>query len=242
MREVRYRSIAKALQAGIESGTPAPGELLPSESELGAAHDASRVTIRRALEVLREEGLVDSRQGVGWFVAAQPLRQTLAELGTIEAQLAASGLEPERRVLEFAFVTAAGRVAEVLGDGEVLRVQRMNLADGVPFARVTVWCRSDLAAELSRSAVERESFIELLPVRLAGATQTIGAAVAADADAALLEVPVGSPVLRVERTTRAADGRNVLLAEHIFPAHRTEFVAELPHDASMAPSGVRLVG
>ncbi|MEM9034414.1 MAG: GntR family transcriptional regulator [Actinomycetota bacterium] len=243
MRQVRYREIADALRAGIAGGELTPGGLLPSESELRATHEASRVTIRRALELLRDEGLVDSRQGVGWFVAAQPLRQTLAELGTIEAQLTASGVEPDRRVLEFAFVPSTGRIEAVLGAGEVLRVRRINLADGMPFARVTVWCPSDLADDLSRSDVERESFIGLLPVELAGATQTIGAAVASDEDAALLEIPPGSPVLRVERVTHAEDGRDVLLAEHVFPAHRTEFVAELPHGgASIAPSGVRLVG
>ncbi|MEO1062555.1 MAG: GntR family transcriptional regulator [Actinomycetota bacterium] len=243
MREVRYRSIAAAIRAGIESGEHAPGELLPSESDLRATHDASRVTIRRALEMLREEGLVDSRQGVGWFVAAQPLRQTLARLGTIEEQLTASGVEPERRVLDFAYVAASGRAAEVFGEGDVLQVRRLNLADGAPFARVTVWCPADLAAELSRADVERQTFIGLLPVALAGATQTIGAAVASAEDAGLLEVPPDSPVLRVERITHAADGRDVLLAEHVFPAHRTEFVVDLPHDeGSIAPSGVRLVG
>ncbi len=243
VREVRYRSIADALRAGIDSGEHAPGDLLPSESELRTVHDASRVTIRRALELLRDEGLVDSRQGVGWFVAAQPLQQTLARLGTIEEQLTASGVEPERRVLDFAYVPATARVAEVLGSGEVLRVRRLNLADGAPFARVTVWCPADLAEELSRADVERHSFIGLLPVELAGATQTIGAAVAAAEDAALLEVPLDSPVLRVERITHAADGRDVLLAEHVFPAHRTEFVVDLPHDeGSIAPTGVRLVG
>ena len=243
MREVRYRSIADALRTGIERGAHAPGELLPSESELRTTHDASRVTIRRALELLREEGLVDSRQGVGWFVAAQPLRQTLARLGTIEEQLSASGVEPERRVLDFAFVPASGRAAEVFGAGDVLRVRRVNLADGSPFARVTVWCPADLAEELSRADVERQTFIGLLLVELGGATQTIGAAVASPADAELLQAPAASPVLRVERVTHAEDGRDVLLAEHVFPAHRTEFVVDLPHDeGSIAPTGVRLVG
>ena len=58
--------------------------------------------------------------------------------------------------------------------------------------------------------------------------QTIGAAVADARDAALLEVPVGSPVLRCERTTSDPDGRPVLVSEHVFPAHRTEFVVDLP--------------
>jgi GntR family transcriptional regulator len=108
---------------------------------------------------------------------------------------------------------------------------------------VTVWCPDDLGASISRDDVERASFYELLDVPLGGAVQTIGAALASPDDAALLEVPVGSAVLRCERTTSTADGRRVLLSEHVFPAHRTEFVVDLPlADQSIAPSGLRLLG
>ncbi|MFN5604971.1 MAG: UTRA domain-containing protein, partial [Actinomycetes bacterium] len=61
-------------------------------------------------------------------------------------------------------------------------------------------------------------------------------------DARLLGVPVGSPVLRCTRTTTDVDGRSVLLSEHVFPAHRTEFVVDLPQaEPSIAPTGLRLV-
>ncbi|MBK9178514.1 MAG: GntR family transcriptional regulator [Acidimicrobiales bacterium] len=242
MREIRYRAIADELRSRLEAGELAAGRVLPSEAELSATYRASRVTIRRALEVLRTEGLLDARQGFGWFVAADPLRQTLGRLGTIEGQLAESGLVPERRVLDFAFVAAEPRVRRALGCEQVLRVRRLNLADGEPFARVTVWCPAELGAELSRADVERSPFYELLAVPLGGATQTIGAAAASADDAALLGIPVGSPVLRCERVTQTVDGEPVLLSEHVFPAHRTEFVVDLPHvELSMAPTGLRLV-
>jgi GntR family transcriptional regulator len=125
----------------------------------------------------------------------------------------------------------------------VLEVRRLNLADGEPFARVTVWCPDDLGAAISRDDVERTTFYELLDVPLGGAVQTIGAAVASPDDAELLAVPVGSPVLRCERVTSTPEGRAVLLSEHVFPAHRTEFVVDLPlADQSIAPSGLRLLG
>jgi GntR family transcriptional regulator len=196
VRELRYRTIAEQLRRRVEAGEFAAGRLLPSEAELSEAYDASRVTIRKALEELRAAGLVDSRQGFGWFAAADPLRQTLGRLGTIEEQLAASGVVPERRILDFGFVKAPRRARQVLGVDTVLRVRRLNLADGEPFARVTVWVPEKLGERLSRSDVEASSFYELLPVPLGGAVQTIGAAGASAADAAVLEVPEGSPVLR----------------------------------------------
>jgi GntR family transcriptional regulator len=242
VRPVRYLAIAEDLRGRVAQGEFAAGRLLPSESELSAAYDASRVTVRKALEALRDEGLVDARQGFGWFVAADPLRQTLGRLGTIEAQLAESGVTPERRVLDFGFVDAPRWVAAELGAGKVLRVRRLNLADGEPFARVTVWCPERYASSLSRDDVEAASFHDLLPVPLTGARQSIGAVAAGRDDAELLGVPAGSPLLRCWRVTWTGGDEPVLLSESVFPAGRTEFVVDLPGaETSMAPAGLRLV-
>lgn len=276
MRELRYRTIADALRQRVAAGELGAGALLPSEAELSATYGASRVTVRNALESLRREGLVDARQGFGWFVAGDPLRQELGRLGTIEAQLEASGVRAERRVLDFRYVRATEEVARLLGAageaGEpgdagaagdsgapqdsgdpgapgsgtgtprVLRVRRLNLADGQPFARVTVWAPEAVGRQWSRAEVERSTFYELLGDRLGGATQVIGAAAAEPRDAALLGVPAGSPVLRCRRVTFDRRRVPVLVAVHVFPALRTEFVVELSAPGpSMGPSGLRLV-
>ena len=242
MRSVRYQEIAGELRGRIAAGEFAGGGLLPSEAQLAQTFAASRVTVRRALEELHEEGLIDSRQGLGWFVAADPLRQSLGRLGTIEAQLADAGIASERRVLDFGFVTAPARVRKILGVRRVLEVRRCNLADGRPFARVTVWCPERLGKGLSLADVERAPFYELIDAQLGGASQTIAAVAATKADADILEIPTGSPVLQCRRTTRSVAGEPVLHSEHVFAGHRTEFVVDLPvADRSMAPSGLRLV-
>ena len=242
MRTIRYHQIADELRSRVSAGEYLSGGVLPSESELSAEFGVSRVTIRKALEVLRDDGLVDARQGFGWFVAGETVRQPLARLATIEEQMRDSGVKPERRVLEFAFEKAPRDVAGELGTTQTLRVKRVNLADGQPFAIVTVWCAADLAENLSRADVERSPFYELLDVPLSGATQTIGADAATAEEAKLLKVPNGSPVLRCTRTTTDTKNRVVLVSHHVFPAHRTEFVVDLPFaDQSIAPSGLRLV-
>jgi len=240
MRRIRYQEIAEELRTRF--GDAPVGSVLPSESEMSAEFGASRVTIRRALELVRDDGLIAARQGFGWYVAGDPVRQSLETLGTIESQIEGVGKLSERKVEEFAFEDAPERVRRILGVDQVLRVKRVNLADGEPFAVVTVWCPADLGATLSRRDVERRPFYELLDVELRGATQTIGADIAARDDAQLLGVPVGAPLLRCQRTTTDHSGRILLLSEHIFAAHRTEFVVELPQaEPSMTPSGLRLV-
>jgi GntR family transcriptional regulator len=242
VRPIRYQLIADDLRKRLGGGDLDQAGVLPSESELSSQYEASRVTIRRALETLRSEGLLESRQGFGWIVAGEPLRQDLSRLATIEGQLSAAGLLSERRILAFGFVSAPRRVRDILGVPTVLEVRRVNLADGRPFARVTVWCPEELGASLSRDDVERASFLEQLPVGLGGATQTIGAEAASAQDAALLAIPEGAPVLVAERITRNTRGRPVLVSEHVFPGHRTRFVAELPvDDGQLNPTGVRLL-
>jgi GntR family transcriptional regulator len=240
MRSIRYQEIAAALRAEIVAQST--GSLLPSEAELSKAFNASRVTVRRALELLREEGIVTARQGFGWFVSGEPVRQRLERLLTIESQLEMLGRQAIRRVVDFAFVTPPAQVAEELGVDRVLRVERINLADTDPFAVVVVWCPAELGQNLSLSDVERRSFYELLNVELRGARQAIGADVAEPRVAEQLSVPVGSPVLKCRRVTFDEGGRPVLMSEHTFAAHRTEFVIELPNDRpSSLPAGLRLL-
>lgn len=241
-RTIRYQAIADALRTRIASEEFVAGSLLPSEAELSSEYAASRVTVRRALEALRSDGLVDSRQGFGWLVAADPLRQELHHLGTIDSQLRAAGMSSERRILSFRFVEAPRPVRDILGATQVLEVQRLTLADGQPFALVTVWCPEELGAELSRADVARASFLEQLPVDLGGASQTIGAEAASEEVATILDVPVGSPVLVAQRVTRTVGGRPVLVSRHWFAAHRTEFAVELPAASdALGPAGLRLV-
>ena len=115
MRTPRYQQIADALRTRILAGEFAAGRLLPSESGLGSRYDASRVTIRRALEQLRDEGLLASRQGLGWYASGDEVHQSLDELETLEHQLTSSGVEAARRVLDFSFGVAPAPARAALG-------------------------------------------------------------------------------------------------------------------------------
>ena len=123
----------------------------------------------------------------------------------------------------------------------MLRVERLNLIDALPFARITVWVPADLAAELSRGAVERSPIYDLLRTRPAEATRVITAAAAGRDDARLLGVRRGAPVLVCERITKEASGRAVLLSESVYDPSKTEFVAELSAPAAAGEAELRLV-
>ena len=113
MRRIRYQEIADDLR---ERALHEPaGSVLPSEAEMSTEYGASRVTIRRALELVREEGLIAARQGFGWFVATEPVRQSLESLEELSRCLAAlstalDGLEDLADGLEQRLEEEAGRI------------------------------------------------------------------------------------------------------------------------------------
>lgn len=244
---MRYLEVADTLRSRLAAGDLGAGGALPGEVALAAQLGVSRVTVRRALELLRAEGLVTSRQGAGWFAAVDPVRQPLGRVTTIEAAIEEAGARPERRILSFGFEPVPAAVAGALGlrrGDDALRVRRLELADGVPFALVTVWVPGDLGADLSRADVAHSPFFHLLPLRgvdLGGATQYIDADAATRDDARVLGVATGAPVLVLRRVTRTRGGRPVLHSEHRYPAGRTAFEIEYPSVgfADPTPLGAR---
>lgn len=229
-RSYIYQRIADDLRARITDGRLRRGEVLPTEAELSAQYGTSRLTVRRALGILRDERLLQSRRGFGWFVNTLPLQHTLGQLGTIEQQVEMMGRIPRRQIRHFGFEPASEAVAQALRVDEVLLIDRLNTADDEVLAHSCSWVPAPLAASLSLDAVSRTSLYELLPVEIGGARQRISAIAASEEDASLLGTPVGAPCLRSERIVHSVDGSPAVYAVAVFAAHRTEFLVDLPRE------------
>jgi GntR family transcriptional regulator len=249
MTDLRYRQVAEGLRMRIAKGVYGPGGTLESEAELGRLFGVSRITVRKALELLRDEGIVRSRKGSGWSIAIDPVRQVLGTFPTVEASLRDDGVAFRRRVLEFGFLPAPPDVAaplEIDPGAEVLRVRRLNFADDHAFDLVTTWVPGELGGPLSRSEVEdhgvfgslRHHGVELVDIR-----QSITASLAGEEEAGLLEVVPGSPILVLDQVTTGAAGAPVKFSEHRYPAHRVHLEVRFPGAAATAePPGLRLLG
>ena len=201
---------------------------------------ASRVTVRRALEVLRDEGLVDARQGFGWFVAAEP-RAPDASAASAPSRRSWPSVgrrgrapDPRLRLRQRATRTCAPVLGVEHGaagaPAEPGRRRAVRPCDGV--------VPGELGAGLSRADVERAPFYELLDRRRSAARRRRSAPALADGDrrraARGAGRVAGAAVRARHHATSTADP--VLLSEHVFPAHRTEFVVDLP-----SPAGLNLV-
>ena len=230
--------------AGRARASSRAGRLLPSEAALSAEYDASRVTIRRALEQLRDEGLLDARQGFGWFVARAADPPEPRPPGHAGGPARGVG-HPARAADPRLRLRPRGRAgrARCSASAQVLRVRRLNLADGEPFAIVTVWCPAELGAAPVPS---RRRALALL--RAAARCRSAAPARPSPPTPRRPRTPACS-ASRPGRRCCGASGspgprtaRPVLLSVHVFPAYRTEFVVDMPRtEPSIAPTGLRLV-
>lgn len=223
---------------------------LESEAALGRRYGVSRVTIRRALEELREEGLILSRKGSGWFVARDPVREVLGVLPSASAALSASGVELSRQVIEFGFtlppppVAAALRIDE---DVQSLRARRLHFADGVPYDLISTWLPPHVAGSVSRDDLEQLGAWETLrsvgiePTRTMHSI-TAGAAVPEHAE--LLGLPAGAPLLLLRRLALTEDDQPVALSHHRYAARHIRIDIEFRGESSTTaaePPGLQLI-
>ena len=246
-QSLRYVQVADEVRRRIGAGEYPTGAL-ETEADLGSRYGVSRITVRKALELLRSEGIVSARKGSGWRVTVDPLRQVLGSFPTVEAALRDDGHEFRRQVLAFGYLPAPADVARRLqlasGD-EVLQVRRLNYADDHVFDVVTTWVPGDVAAPLSRAEVEAHGVFGSLRVHnvpIGEVLQTITATIATDDEAGLLGVHPDSPILVVEQMTIDPSGRPIKLSQHRYPAHRIHLEVRIAGAAATAePPGLRLL-
>jgi GntR family transcriptional regulator len=233
-----YRQLAAELRARIFDGTYPRGSRLPAEPELRAEHKVSRVTVRLALGLLREEGLIEPQPGRGTFVReAAPVRLALAryrgqgDVGPFTAACKAQGINGRMTVVAVERLPATPEVAAwlELDDGApVVRRVRHALIDG----RVVQLQRSYFPAEVVDGTplagpdfLERGTFATLRaigrpPARI---SEEVTAGLPTGEEAAVLGP---APVLRVVRVTWEASGTVLELLQVAASAERHVFTYE----------------
>ena len=227
-KHVQVREYVRDLLDGADPGTPAP-----SERELVHRFGVARMTVRQALDALVGEGMLERVPGRGTFVA-QRRTQPVAVLSSFTEDMRRRGMRPSSQTLLVRHEAAGPGVARALDVGEGDRVvhwQRVRCGDGAPLCLENAYLTADLVPGL----VDRlpESLYEELARRGLEPTwgeDSVEAAVASAAEARPLDVPVGSPVLRVARRT-CAEKVPVVVSRSIYRADRYQMWVPLSrHD------------
>jgi len=228
-RSLAYLRVRQSLQKMIENGQLAPGQALPSERDLAKLLDLSRVTVRKAIAGLAEEGLLTQRHGAGTFVAERIVK-SFSRLTGFTDDLRARGLKPRVKFLERSIgkVTPEEALALHLSPGAaVIRLRRLRFADDKPLALETSVVPQSILPDPQRVKLSLYDTLEELGCRPVRALQRLRA-IGLDAEQAqLLQLPVGEAALAIERRAFLDDGRVVEFTASIYRGDAYDFVAEL---------------
>ena len=211
----RYAALAVAMRARIVAGEWPPGSAIPAEQTLAAEHGVALGTMRRALDLLAEQGLVERVQGRGTFV-----RQGLSGAPMLRFFRfgAADHEAPKSRILACEVLAAPTEVARALGCGpreQALRLKRLRSVGGHPALYEEIWLPLPLFAPLadSDSATWGDllypAFAERCGVQVHRAVDTIGFGSLGALHARALRLPAGHPCARVQRQAFDRSGRCV---------------------------------
>jgi GntR family transcriptional regulator len=253
LADPKYQQIADQLRAQISSGVLAPGQRLPSEPDLAAQYDASRNTVRLAIALLTNQGLVVSRQGLGTFVhePARPFTALLSRITAPPTESHASAALPvvspsadESEMVRLVVETASAgqRVADKLGidpgDQVVIRRSQYVIGD-VPWQLINSYYPSDLAGG---TALQQAGEIEAGSVGMLaelghpqqGFVDEIGSRMPDSREFDFFKLVSGTPVLVVNRTAYSAD-RPIRLTSYIYRGDRVRLL----HVEGTIPAGFR---
>ncbi|CAM3879597.1 GntR family transcriptional regulator [Bordetella tumulicola] len=247
-----YHKVYLLLKQRLQIGGFATDSAMPGENALATEYAVSRLTIRRSLQALESEGLIERRQGRGTFAlqgAALSATQHSSDIDALMAHLANMGMQTQVSLLELEAMPAAAYVAtrlELEIGTLVQRSVRVRRYRGQPFSCLTTYVPGDIGQRIRREDLASKPLLAIfrdLGIHVARAEQSISALLAEPVVAGLLGVPVGSALLSLHRLVRDVSGRPVEWLHAQYRPDRYEYrmdmqAHDLPGEPSWLPAGM----
>jgi GntR family transcriptional regulator len=238
MRVQAYARVLELLKKRIIAGEFAKDGLLPPERAIEKQLGVSRITVRHAMRLLAEEGLVERRQGSGTYVRRVPERRiqiVAADFpGSMRRDAAGAVRQLIRRETTGLPADAAASLGLLAGERGLV-AERLNSLGGEPLAFDRLYIPEALAGTVDEAMLARMDFLnawmDSQNLALSHCAQTIEAAAADGRAAELLGIAPGAPVLRTIDVIHAADGRPVARFDSTFRGDRFRLVSTVKLDA-----------
>jgi len=225
----RYQQVMDYYQALIESGKLAEGEKMPTEDELCNLFNISRITVRRALDSLMQEGYIYKVQGKGSFVTVKKTDMQLNRLQGFSEEMRSLGLAPSTDLIHIETQSPTQMVANALGitlSQKIYCITRLRKADDIPIAIERVHIPFFRYPGLENFDLKNSLYDILLynyDCKRSKAVQSIKACQASDEDAAYLGIKSGKAVLQITRTTFEQKGIPFEYVQSIYRGDKYQF-------------------
>jgi len=224
-----YQQLRRSLRDVIEQEVLTPDDVLPAERDIAVDFGVSRITVRKAIEGLVEEGLLDRRHGAGTFVASR-IQKSMAALSSFSEDMASRGWLARSEWLsrKEGHVTPTEALALGLPPGmAIYRFDRIRYAGDTPLAIEHAIVPASCLSSIDAVDASLYAALELTNHRPTKAIQRLQA-IAFDQDqAALLGINPGDPGLFIERRGFLDDGEPVEVTRSFYRGDAYDFIAEL---------------
>ncbi|MBB4571761.1 GntR family transcriptional regulator [Rhizobium leucaenae] len=221
-----YLQIADRLRAEITEGTYEPSGRLPSEAQIMARFNVSRVTVRLALEQLDKDGLIERRKGKGTFVAGKQVRHQIDTLRSFHESLKVQGFDAAMRIIELSAIDTPQAFASLFGTKCTL-LERLHVVNDEPIALGRSFL-PDFMSDLDREFAEEQPTYALLKDRagsdIVAAEIAIGARAVSPRITSLIAVAENTVLLVLERTSYFENGACAEKSEFFIRPERYKFV------------------
>ena len=224
-----YQQLQRKLREAIEKRLLGPDDALPAEREMASLLDVSRITVRKAIDGLVDEGMLVRRQGSGNFVCAR-VEKNFAKLTSFSEDMRARGRMPKSVWLKRAAGTVTPEEALTLRlspGTPVYRFNRIRYADDAPMALEYATVVASALPSLEAVDTSLYEALEATGNRPTRALQRLRAVLLTAEQAQLLKAVEGAAGLLVERLGSLPDGRAVEFSQSFYRGDTYDFVAEL---------------
>lgn len=232
-----YHRLYVVLAERIRIGEYRVGAALPSEADLTEEHGVSRVTVRRALDQLVSEGLIEKQQGRGSFVAHLDLKSDKPPaLSGVITNLVAGGDVLKVETLQWARTNAPQHAATALGlesQAECLLITRVRRHGDSPISVTSIYIPAQIGDRLDEAKSEQSLILEQLADAGFEPLHTIhrlSATLASGETSARLQVRTGSPLLRMRGVVYGEADKALYYQESVFHPDNYEYAIRLDRD------------
>ena len=227
-----YVQLREQLQQAIKSGQFGPGEALPSERDLAELSEVSRITVRKAVRDLANDGLLIQRQGSGTSVAptSRRVEQSLSRLTSFSEDMARRGKAVRSEWLERGLFDPSIEETLALGlkpHSKVARIVRLRFADDKPMAIEKASLSPEYLPDPESVGGSLYTHLDKRGCKPVRAIQRIRAVNLKPDHARLLQVEAGAAGLSIERTSYLAGGQILEFTQSQYLGDAYEFVADL---------------